>query len=536
MGKLRPFVRKDSYMPNKKWIPFVIGNGYTTTDGASGPAPEYETVTGNPVSFNAITPFPLRHLSVAFSPVQDLNGYDSPWPAGASKNKIEAIGEWNVGGDGTVTTEAGYTSVIAKIAQGQTYTTSKNGTAAIPQTMGFYSTYPSVGAESYDGQRVIPASATFTAPIDGYVLARMANTPQTGYQLETGSSATSYVPFENLCPILGWDSLNVEQRGKNLFAPVAYAGGTYNPTVGTTWTLTEITGARKPVLTEDGFTVKASANNQTWTFIQPVKYGVDYYLSVKFAGDVSVRHSIGYLDKNFKVLSRTNNTSSGAHTIEGQIDPPENAAYRYLLVTNATATTETTTFTKPSLVIGDSAVEYVPYNGRSISITLGSTVYSGYVDVVTGVGEVTHRLVDLGSVNWIAAASTKFFYTTAFSNLTTNLIKATGNDEVADVYCSIAKKTTRNTINDLVTVTECLCAVGGGATGRNVQLSIVGYTPADGYTDQTFKTAMAGVQFCYELETPIPISLTPQEVESLAGDNTMWSDANGDLTVEYRSN
>lgn len=78
MGKLRPFVRKDSYMPNKKWIPFVIGNGYTTTDGASGPAPEYETVTGNPVSFNAITPFPLRQLSVAFSPVQSGSGDPSP--------------------------------------------------------------------------------------------------------------------------------------------------------------------------------------------------------------------------------------------------------------------------------------------------------------------------------------------------------------------------------------------------------------------------------------------------------------------------
>lgn len=145
-----------------------------------------------------------------FAATQDLHGYSKPWAPGAGKNKIEAIGEWNVGGDGTVTSETGYTAVIAKITQGDTYIFSKNGTAAIPQAMGYYSDYPDVGAESYDGQRVIPASATFTAPIDGYVLARMSNTKQTGYQVEEGSTASSYVPFENICPLSGyniWDPL-----------------------------------------------------------------------------------------------------------------------------------------------------------------------------------------------------------------------------------------------------------------------------------------------------------------------------------------
>ena len=40
----------------------------------------------------------------------------------------------------------------------------------------------------------------------------------------------------------------------------------------------------------------------------------------------------------------------------------------------------------------------------------------------------------------------------------------------------------------------------------------------------------------YELAEPLTIQLTPQEVNSLAGDNTLWSDANQPLTVTYRSN
>ena len=53
---------------------------------------EWETISGNPVSFTAKAA-PLKQLKVAFSPVQDLHGYDSPWPAGGGKNLFG--GEYN---------------------------------------------------------------------------------------------------------------------------------------------------------------------------------------------------------------------------------------------------------------------------------------------------------------------------------------------------------------------------------------------------------------------------------------------------------
>jgi hypothetical protein len=41
------------------------------------------------------------------------------------------------------------------------------------------------------------------------------------------------------------------------------------------------------------------------------------------------------------------------------------------------------------------------------------------------------------------------------------------------------------------------------------------------------------MQVCYPLETPIHYSLTPQSIATLRGNNVMWSDANGDITVRY---
>ena len=47
-----------------------------------------------------------------------------------------------------------------------------------------------------------------------------------------------------------------------------------------------------------------------------------------------------------------------------------------------------------------------------------------------------------------------------------------------------------------------------------------------------FKSAMSGVQLCYELATPTTIQLTTQQIDSLLGRNSVWADS-GDVTVEY---
>jgi hypothetical protein len=58
------------------------------------------------------------------------------------------------------------------------------------------------------------------------------------------------------------------------------------------------------------------------------------------------------------------------------------------------------------------------------------------------------------------------------------------------------------------------------------------YFRDDAYTDvATFKSAMNGVQLCYELATPTPIYCEPTEIRTLSGVNNIWADT-GDVSVE----
>ena len=56
----------------------------------------------------------------------------------------------------------------------------------------------------------------------------------------------------------------------------------------------------------------------------------------------------------------------------------------------------------------------------------------------------------------------------------------------------------------------------------------------DASTKSEFAASLIGKTICYELAEPIPFHVDPQQINSLAGANNMWTDANGDLTVEYR--
>ena len=196
--------------------------------------------------------------------------------------------------------------------------------------------------------------------------------------------------------------------------------------------------------------------------------------------------------------------------------------------------------------------DYYPYNAgtetlvgtvngmdtRSISITIGQTVYSGTVDVVTGVLTVDMVMQDMGTLGWVYNTNAK-----CFTVGTAGGLSAFANGQSATegclAFCSNYKRLKSGTGSSFSNNDKCYSfnknASGGGINGNaGATLLLVKDTAYD--NKDTFKAAMSGVQMCYELATPIPFQLTPQEVQSLAGDNVIFSDANGNLTVEYRSN
>lgn len=158
---------------------------------------------------------------------------------------------------------------------------------------------------------------------------------------------------------------------------------------------------------------------------------------------------------------------------------------------------------------------------QTISISLGQTVYSGVLDVVTGVVTVTMASVDLGTLSWTKYRTLRYAPLNDIASPVSGFVKI-------GIICNTYKEITYNEAYENTEV-----GVGGYASQKRIQVN----DPSLGdLTNAQFAEAMVGVKVVYPLAAPIPIQLTPQEVQSLAGDNVLFSDANGDLTVEYRSN
>ena len=159
---------------------------------------------------------------------------------------------------------------------------------------------------------------------------------------------------------------------------------------------------------------------------------------------------------------------------------------------------------------------YDPTAQPTISISLGQTVYSGTLDVLTGVGEITWAKRIASNLAWYNASTANVFRTPLDD-------RASGTDVLCSAY---PQASPAQTIAEMPDKHFKLNATNAAAF----------YIKDTSYSDaNAFKTAMGNMEIAYELATPIPIQLTPEQVNSLAGENVMWTDAQN-LEVTYRSN
>lgn len=167
--------------------------------------------------------------------------------------------------------------------------------------------------------------------------------------------------------------------------------------------------------------------------------------------------------------------------------------------------------------------DYHAYNGNTYTTDLGQTVYGGTLDVVSGEMVVDRAMVDLGDLDWGKGSTS--WYTSSLSTLIKR--PASDNDVPQLIMSSGPYKPVSNNMDSGVAGSyEVIVNRTSGA--------LLWRYPIDAYTDGTaFKTAMSGVQLCYELATPQTIQLTPQEVKLLLGTNNIWSD--GKVTLTYNA-
>ena len=165
-------------------------------------------------------------------------------------------------------------------------------------------------------------------------------------------------------------------------------------------------------------------------------------------------------------------------------------------------------------------------NGSTITIALGDTYYSGYLDVITGNLIIDWIKFDLSSINYTITSS-GLFASTAISGS----IIPQNNSLVASshIKSSIFNSVSFNSIS------------GPGGSNPSPNGAMAENTTGGLYFNLTsvttvsdFKTAVAGIDFIYELKTPITVSLTAQQITAIKGVNTIATDTNGNIEVTYK--
>lgn len=204
-------------------------------------------------SFNDGAALPMPSLKVGIEPQQDLHGYDSPWVGGSGKNKakvtdkgkngITLLNTYNctlqISGNEFILTptassvEAYFSSISfsssssesnfntfysVPIKENTQYTFNLSNNNFDKNIIQFfddsYNIIDQYGAsykqfDTNTGIVTAPTGATWMVCRIGMSSGTAGTAYKTTLQIEEGSTATTFAPYSNICPISGWDEVDV---------------------------------------------------------------------------------------------------------------------------------------------------------------------------------------------------------------------------------------------------------------------------------------------------------------------------------------
>lgn len=170
------------------------------------------------------------------------------------------------------------------------------------------------------------------------------------------------------------------------------------------------------------------------------------------------------------------------------------------------------------LELGSEPTTYEAYAGSTTTTPLGQTVYSGQLNVLTGELTIDRASVDMGSLEW-SYNSTYQRFGAVISDM--KPAEANGTPLEGLICSAYATGSANNTSNSSY----------NGYIGVSTTRTL--YARNENYTDATaFTSAVSGQTVVYPLDTPQTVQLTPQEVNSLLGQNNISADT-GDVDIVY---
>lgn len=144
------------------------------------------------------------------------------------------------------------------------------------------------------------------------------------------------------------------------------------------------------------------------------------------------------------------------------------------------------------------------------------TIYGGVDDFVEGGATITYGIVNLGTLNWTKydVAEGTLFRT----SLTDAKLIQDVNNVLCENYAFVLKA---NRTNNTLSIPD---------NEHHIDIIDNSYSTAE-----AFKTAMDGVQLCYELETPTTISTSAENITLLKGTNVLSTDGDS-IELKYKQN
>ena len=358
--------------------------GYKISDVSGLPSPI--------ATFSDGSALPMPKLKVAVEPQQDLHGYDSPWVGGAGKNKFH----FSAGRSAYTWGEDNFGFKEIKVNDdGVTF----NGTASSSHTFSVTGSSMTLPAGTYrpstqndkvglsvlvNGSSVATAygtsgnsftlesETTITTSITVLSGASFSNT-FVGLQIELGSTATSFAPYSNECPISGWSAVDVVNMSD--ITNITYFKGLLDGTYG----YVDL-GSLNYIRTTSGLfqtaLLDAKGASESSVLANIISAIYSTITSKDITGPQSENPSPDMvMAMNPGKMLFLNNTSYTDVTVFKQAMNGVHLIYEL-----ATPTTPTITPTEFSNLLAEFGI-----NGSTITIQLGDTYYGGKLDVVSGV-------------------------------------------------------------------------------------------------------------------------------------------------------
>lgn len=477
-------------------------------------------------SFSTDMRSPLRSLRVGIDPVQDLHGFDSPWPGGGGKNKFDISKMENTtditvsNGIITVTGNAKNSgkklSDIATLSIGETYILTATVSGS---NVNYVYLYGSNESWYFGVQRTITQ-----ADLDSYVFfyGGVDNTSTfSNFMIRLSSiSDATYAPYSNLCPISGWDSVTAWRTGKNL--------DPYDNLNSTTKLWGSNSTNQSAVfrsLAVGTYTMSCKFKLLTNPDAEStVQYGVLVRYSNGQGGYVTI---IPYQLISAPAIVGAVYEWSKSFTLTESLAGESTLAVYFYCASGGTSTTTANAY-DIQLELGSTPTPYAPYTGTTYPITIPTppgTVYGGYISV--GADGSAELVVD--------RAMFTFDSNTPIAQVADN---RDGNLRVKYTSGIPAYKTRASGICSafpvITTETAYNYAPANCVFSSN---GVFVMPPADvehaelAYTQ--WLSSVGAIDVVMELATPLTYPLSDIEVSTLAGQNVMWADCGEIELLKY---